>query len=87
LIFLVCFVRCIAQLGRIIFKARLEDETLNASLKVIWWPGGTIKSEVHVTRRPKPRENVAKIQIRCKVERNTCNPNDKKGDLTERLEN
>ena len=25
-----------------------------ASLKVIWWPGGTTRSVVHVTRRPNP---------------------------------
>jgi hypothetical protein len=52
---LVRAVRFIAQLGRISFKIRSPAKVRSASLKVIWWPGGTITSEVHVTRRPNPR--------------------------------
>jgi hypothetical protein len=78
-------VKLIAQLGTTIFMPRFADETLSASLKVIWWLGGTIKSEVHVTRRPKPEKTCCKSRSGCKVEQNTCNANDKKGDLTEKL--
>jgi hypothetical protein len=36
-----------------IIRGKLVDKVRRASLKVIWWPGGT-RSVVHVTRRPNP---------------------------------